>query len=62
MDSGRHFEQVLQGLIENITSQLKLWEQRRLEAEEQVRILSAKLEAYQMTLRDCWEANDNKKQ
>ncbi len=34
------------------------WEQRRLEAENQVKTLDAKLAAYQTALKDYWEYID----
>lgn len=36
--------------------QRKVWEQRRSEAERQIRKLDAKLAAYQVTLKDYWES------
>jgi len=35
-----------------------MWEQRRLEAENQVKSLDAKLTAYQVALKDYWEHLD----
>lgn len=61
MDKDRYFEQVLQELIESTTSQLRLWEQRQSEVEEQLKILNAKLVAYQTTLKGYWESIDSKR-
>ena len=59
MDKDYHFEQVLQELIESTTRQLRLWEQRRSEVEEQLKILNARLVAYQATLKGYWESIDS---
>ena len=54
------FELKLQGMIDNVLSQRQLWEKRRLEAEEQIKILDAKLANYQATLKDYWESINKK--
>jgi hypothetical protein len=51
-------EQKLRELIDEALGLRKLWEQRRLEAENQVKSLDAKLTAYQVALKDYWEHLD----
>jgi len=53
-------ENVLKVLIEETMELRNLWEQRRLEAENQVKALDAKLMAYQTALKDYWESIDQK--
>jgi hypothetical protein len=48
------FEQKLRELIDEVLELRKLWEQRRLEAENQVKALDAKLAIYQIALKDYW--------
>jgi len=48
----------LKRLIDKTLELRRSWEQRRLEAESQVKALDAKLIAYQIALRDCWEDID----
>ena len=51
------------GLINLIDETVKLriiWEQRRLEAENQIEALDAKIAAYQTALKDYWESIDLK--
>ena len=55
-------EQKLIILIDETLELRRTWEQRRLEAENQVKALDAKLAAYQTALKDYWEyidAQDN---
>jgi len=54
------FELKLQGLINKVLSERKLWEQRRSEAEERIKALDAKLAAYQITLKNHWESINGK--
>ncbi len=51
-------EQKLKILIDETLELRRAWEQRRLQAENQVKALDAKLAAYQTTLKDYWEAID----
>ena len=51
-------EDALRELIHNTLELRKTWEQRRLEAENQVKALDAKLAAYQTALKDYWEYID----
>ncbi len=51
-------EQKLKILIDETLELRRTWEQRRLEAENQVKALDAKLAAYQTTLKDYWEVID----
>ena len=53
-------EQKLKILIDETMDLRRTWEQRRVEAENQVKALDAKLAAYQTTLKDYWECIDNK--
>lgn len=55
------FEQKLMVLIDEALKLRKTWEQRRLEADNQIRSLDAKLTAYQVALKDYWEHLDNLK-
>jgi hypothetical protein len=59
LTSNDYTGQRLQELIEKTLELRKLWEQRRLEAERQIKVLDAKIVAYQRTLRDYWESIDN---
>jgi len=52
------FEQKLRELIDEVLELRKMWEQRRLEAENQVKSLDTKLAAYQVALKDYWEHLD----
>lgn len=55
-------EDKLKILIDETLKLRRMWEQRRLEAENQVKALDAKLSAYQTALKDYWEyidAQDN---
>jgi hypothetical protein len=49
----------IQALIDKTFELRKSWEQRRLEAEKQVKSLDAKLAAYQIALKDYWEDIDS---
>jgi hypothetical protein len=51
-------ERKLRELIDEVLELRKMWEQRRLEAENQVKSLDAKLTAYQVALKDYWEHLD----
>ena len=51
-------EQKLKILIDEALELRRMWEQRRLEAENQVTSLDAKLAAYQTALKDYWEYID----
>ncbi len=51
-------EQKLKILIDETLELRRVWEQRRLEAENQVKTLDAKLAAYQTALKDYWEYID----
>ncbi len=53
-------EDKLRILIDETLALRKTWEQRRLEAENQVKGLDAKLAAYQTALKDYWEYIDAK--
>ena len=53
------FELKLQKLINKVLGERKLWERRRLEAEERIKTLDARLAAYQATLKDYWESINN---
>jgi hypothetical protein len=51
-------------LLDETLELRRMWEQRRLEAENQVKALDAKLAAYQTALKDYWEyvdAHDSQK-
>ena len=61
MANNSDFELKLQGLIDKVTSERKLWEQRRSEAEERIKALDAKFEAYQTTLKNHWESINGRK-
>ncbi|MFC1916511.1 hypothetical protein ACFLX1_00020 [Chloroflexota bacterium] len=55
-------EEKIKALINETFALRRVWEQRRLEAENQVKSLDAKLAAYQTALKDYWEyvdAQDN---
>ena len=52
------FELKLQGMIDKVFSQRRVWEERRSEAERQIEILDSRLAAYQITLKDYWESID----
>jgi hypothetical protein len=51
-------EDKLRILIDETLEHRRMWEQRRLEAENQVKSLDAKLVAYQVALKDYWERLD----
>ena len=51
-------EQKLKILIDKTSGLRRVWEQRRLAAENQVKALDAKLAAYQTALKDYWEYID----
>jgi hypothetical protein len=51
-------EETLKTLIDETLELRKTWEQRRLEAENQVKRLDAKLSIYQAALKDYWEHLD----
>jgi hypothetical protein len=48
--------QGIQELIKKTLELRQLWEERRLEAERQIKVLDSRLAAYQRTLRDYWES------
>jgi len=50
----------IRALIDKTFELRKSWEQRRLEAEKQIKSLDAKLKAYQIALKDYWEDIDFK--
>jgi len=54
------FEQSIQKLINEVLELLKVWRQRRLEAENQIKSLEAKLAGYQTVLKDYWNSIDIK--
>ncbi len=54
----KNFDENLRALIDKTLELRRMWEQRRLEAEKQVRALDAKLTAYQVALKDYWENKD----
>jgi hypothetical protein len=56
------FELKLQGLINKVLGERKLWERRRSEAEERIKALDARLAAYQTTLKNHWESINGKEQ
>ncbi len=51
-------EDRLRILIDETLELRRMWEQRRLEAENQVKSLDAKITAYQAALKDYWEYID----
>ncbi len=51
-------EDKLRILIDETLELRRMWEQRCLEAENQVKALDAKLAAYQTALKDYWEYID----
>lgn len=51
-------ENTLRRLIDEALGLRRAWEQRRLEAENQMNALDAKLAAYQTALKDYWEHID----
>ncbi len=51
-------EEKIKALIDETFALRRTWEQRRLEAENQVKALDAKLAAYQTVLKDYWEYLD----
>jgi len=53
-------ESTLQKLINETLELRRMWNQRYLEAENQIKALDAKLTAYQTALKDCWEHIDSK--
>jgi hypothetical protein len=55
-------EQKLMELVNEVLELRRLWEQRRLEAERQIKALDSKLAAYQRTLKDYWESMDKPKE
>lgn len=56
MANNDNFELKLQGFINKVLDERKLWEQRRSEAEERIKALDTKLAAYQATLKEHWES------
>ena len=52
-------EDKLRILIDEALGLRRTWDQRRLEAENQVKALDAKLAAYQTALKDYWEYIDS---
>ncbi len=61
MANNGDFELKLQELMNKVLSERKLWEQRRIEAEERIKVLDAKFEAYQTTLKNHWESINGRK-
>ncbi len=53
-------EDTLRQLIDKTLVLRKNWNQRRTEAENQIKALDAKLAAYQTALKDYWEHIDSK--
>lgn len=53
-----NYDENLRMLIDETLELRQRWEQRRLEAENQVKSLDAKLVAYQVALKDYWERLD----
>lgn len=51
-------EEKLRKLIDETLELRRMWEKRRLEAENQVKALDAKLVVYQTALKDYWEYID----
>ena len=51
-------EDRLKVLINETLELRKTWEQRRLEADNQIKTLDIKLAAYQIALKDYWECID----
>lgn len=51
-------EAELRVLINEVLELRRMWEQRRLEADNQIKSLDAKLTAYQVALKDYWEHLD----
>ena len=51
-------EDKLRILIDETLELRRTWEQRRLDAENQVKALDAKLSAYQTAIKDYWESID----
>ncbi|MFC2015022.1 hypothetical protein ACFLUP_03420 [Chloroflexota bacterium] len=60
MNNKNDLDETLQNLIEKTLDLRKMWNQRRIEAENQIKALDAKLTAYQTALKDCWEHIDQK--
>lgn len=54
----RKMEEKLKKLIDETLELRRVWERRRIETENQIRFLDAKLSAYQATLKDYWEYLD----
>jgi hypothetical protein len=52
------FERKIGQLIDEVLELRKSWDQRRVEAENQVKSLDTKLANYQNTLKDYWEHLD----
>jgi hypothetical protein len=57
-ESNDKFEMELKILIDETLDLRMQWEQRRLEAESQVKHLDVKISAYQTSLKDYWEKLD----
>ena len=51
-------EEKIKKLIDQTLELRRMWDKRRIEAENQVKALDAKLIAYQATLKDYWEYID----
>ena len=58
MHKNHWLEVELQQLIDRVLLHRKVWEQRRSQTERQIRILDAKLAAYQLTLKDYWQSTN----
>ena len=51
-------DEELKKLIDKTLELRRMWEQRRLEADNQIKALDAKLTTYQVALKDYWEWMD----
>lgn len=51
-------EAKLKLIIDKTLELRRTWEQRRLEAEKQIKVLDTKIAAYEATLKDYWEYLD----
>ena len=51
-------EYTLQQLIDKTLALRKIWDQRRVEAETQIKSLDAKLAVYQTAIKNYWEHID----
>lgn len=58
MKESDEFEYKLNVLINEVLELRKIWDQRRIEAENQIKSLDTKLNVYQSTLKGFWEHFD----